>query len=77
MRGMCTRRKEGKQVSELGLLGVVFFVLALILISLAESESVQEYAERHAINAMADKSRRAKPKGMRPRNRYSKAGIQK
>ena len=64
-------------MSELGLLGVVFFVLALILISLAESESVQEYAERHAINAMADKSRRAKPKGMRPRNRYSKAGIQK
>lgn len=77
MRGKCTRRKEGKRVSELGLLGVVFFVLALILISLAESESMREYAERHAINAMADKSRREKPQGMRPRNRYSKAGVQK
>lgn len=64
-------------MSSIGLLGGIVFVLALILISLAESESMREYAERHAINAMADKSRRAKSKGMRPRNRYSKAGIQK
>ena len=64
-------------MSELGLLGGIVFVLALILISLAESESVQEYAERHAINAMADKSRRKKPRGMRPRCKYSKAVIQK
>jgi hypothetical protein len=64
-------------MSELGLLGGIFFVLALILISLAESESMREYAERHAINAMADRSRRKKPQGMRPRCKYSKAGIQK
>jgi hypothetical protein len=64
-------------MSELGLLGAIVFVLALILISLAESESMREYAERHAINTMADRSRRKKPQSMRPRCKYSKAGIQK
>lgn len=64
-------------MSELGLLGGIVFVLALILISLAESESMREYAERHAINAMADKSLRKKAQTMRPRSRYIEAGIQK
>ena len=62
---------------EISLYGLLFLVVMLAVIGLAESESMREYSERRAVNALADKSRKKKAQTMRPRSRYIRAGLQK
>ena len=62
---------------EIALFGLLFLIVSLGLIALAESDTMRDCAERRHINYLADKSRRKKAQTMRPRSRYIRAGIQK
>lgn len=64
-------------IPELKWLTLVFLVAIGLLWWLAESETLREHSERRSVNRLADRSRRSKPQGMRPRSRYIRAGIQK
>ena len=64
-------------IRELVFVGVLFVLGVLALILLAQEERLEEMSERRAVNRMADKNRRSKPHGMRPRCRYIRAGLQK
>ena len=62
---------------EIALFGLLFLIVSLALIAMAESEPMRDYAERRHVNYLADKSRRKKAQTMRPRSKYVRAGIQK
>ena len=55
---------------ELLLYGALFLAVMLALIGMAETETMQEYAERLHVNRLADRSRKRKPQSVRPRSRY-------
>ena len=56
---------------------ILFVFISSLACWLAESETLQDYSERQNVNKLADRSRRSKPQSVRPRSRYSRAGIQK
>ena len=62
---------------EIALFGLLFLVVSLALIALAESEPLRDYAERRHVNYLADRSRRKKAHTVRPLCKYIRAGIQK
>ena len=54
---------------------IVGFVIAMILLmALAEQETLAEYSDRMAINRLADRSRKRKAPGLRRPCRYAQAG---
>ena len=56
---------------------IIEFVIAMILLmALAEQETLAEYSDRMAINRQADQSRKRKAPGLRAQGKYSKAGVQ-
>ena len=64
-------------IPELVFLAALFMAVCVALILLADEERLEEISERRAVNRLADRSRRSKPQSVRPRSRYSRAGIQK
>ena len=64
-------------IPELKWFALLFMAVILIVWVLAENETLRDYSERQNVNRLADRSRRSKPKGVRPRSRYIRAGIQK
>lgn len=53
---------------------IAFVIAVILLLALAEPETLAEYSDRMAVNRMADQSRARKAPSMRRSCRYVRAG---